>query len=163
MPKSTGIEEFDNVINEGPEEPSSDDSWRGGGYRIDPDPASIPSKLSLKGTSTSDPLRPRTVAAGYDPRTQVMTVVFRDGTWWNYYDVPEDIWEGFEQADSKGQYLKESGLDTWDSMGPANMGALRPNQRAMLNWVAKQSATVQKASGGRQSYGDPRGGRQWSK
>lgn len=154
MAKGTGIPELDDLSS--PEDPESDESWRGGGYRIDPDPALAPSKLTLKGTSTTDPSKPRTVAAGYDPRTQIMTVVFRDGTWWNYYDVPEDIWAGFEQAHSKGEYLKESGLDNWDSMGPANMGALRPNQRAMLNWVARQSGNLQKASGGKQGYGDPR-------
>lgn len=155
MAKDTGISEFE-ALKDGPEKPPSDDSWRGGGYRIDPDPALTPAKLTLKGTSTTNPARPRTVAAGYDPKTQVMTVVFYDGTWWNYYDVPPDMWDEFEAAESKGQYLRESGLDTWDSMGPANMGQLTPSQRVMLNWVARQSRMLQEKSGGMQGYGDPR-------
>jgi hypothetical protein len=152
---ATGIEEFDSLDDY--EEYYRGDPNLDGSYRVDPDPSSLPSKLTLKGTSTSNPLKPRTVAAGYDPKTMTMTVVFWDGTWWNYYDVPDDIWAGFEQADSKGAYLQESGLNTWDSMGPADMAALRPNQRAMLNWVARQSAMLQQASGGKQGYGDPRG------
>jgi hypothetical protein len=54
-------------------------------------------------TSTTDYSRPRTVAAGYDPSRQVMTVVFRDGTFYNYYEVSQSEWDAFHASYSKGK------------------------------------------------------------
>lgn len=54
-------------------------------------------------TSSTDYQRPRTVAAGYDPARQVMTVVFRDGTFYNYYEVTPGEWEAFHASYSKGR------------------------------------------------------------
>lgn len=53
-------------------------------------------------TSSTNYSRPRTVAAGYDPSTQTMTVVFRDGTFYNYYTVTSGEWEAFYASYSKG-------------------------------------------------------------
>jgi hypothetical protein len=125
------------------------DQQRTDGYRIDPDPTA-PTTLKITSTSTSNPAKPRTLAAGYNPGTKVMTVVFRDGTWWNYYDVPEDIWEGFRQAESKGKYLQSSGLDGWDSMGPADFGGFSDTQREMLNSVANRASSFQRQTDGAQ-------------
>jgi hypothetical protein len=88
---------------------------------------------ALLPTTSSNPTRPRTLKAGYDYETQVLVVVFRDGTWWEYRNVPVSIWDGFKMADSKGRYLKESGLDTWDSMGPANVDNMPKHRREALN------------------------------
>jgi hypothetical protein len=56
-------------------------------------------------TSSSNYSRPRTVAAGYDPTRNggTMTVVFRDGTFYNYYEVRPDEWEAFHSSYSKGK------------------------------------------------------------
>ena len=134
-----------------------------GNFVTSPPPSADFAKLTLKGTSTTNTARPRTTAAGYDKDTKIMTVVFRDGTWWNYYDVPFDIWEDFEYAESKGRFLKDSGLDNWPEMGAVNMDAMRPSQRSMLNYVVNQAAEAQQRSGGEQTYGDPRKGRQFDK
>jgi hypothetical protein len=53
-------------------------------------------------TTTANPERPRTLAAGYDPLRSTMTVVFRDGTYYNYYDVSQGEWNKFRRARSKG-------------------------------------------------------------
>ena len=53
-------------------------------------------------TSSTNYQRPRTVAAGYDPYRQVMTVVFRDGTFYNYYEVTQGEWNSFHASYSKG-------------------------------------------------------------
>lgn len=53
-------------------------------------------------TTTANPERPRTLAAGYDPLRQTMTVVFRDGTYYNYYDVSQGEWNKFRRSRSKG-------------------------------------------------------------
>ena len=59
-------------------------------------------------TSTTDAARPRTVAAGWDanpgdPEKGTLTVVFRDGTIYNFYDVEESVWIGFHNSISKGR------------------------------------------------------------
>ena len=54
-------------------------------------------------TSSTNYARPRTVAAGYDPDTQTMTVVFRDGTFYNYYEVTQGEWINFSASFSKGK------------------------------------------------------------
>jgi hypothetical protein len=59
-------------------------------------------------TSSSNYRRPRTVAAGWDPDTNTLTVVFRDGTFWNYYEVPEPVWIKFHFAFSKGPHLNRA-------------------------------------------------------
>lgn len=88
---------------------------------------------NMRVTTSSNPKRPRTLKAGYDQKTQTMTVVFRDGTWWNYYEVPSYMWQGFILAESKGQYLASSGLDQWPKMGPADPAGMPTYQRVQLN------------------------------
>lgn len=65
-----------------------------------------PAPISIRPTSSSNPRRPRTVAAGYDAARKVLTVVFRDGTVYNYYEVGQQMWESFRGAWSKGWYIK---------------------------------------------------------
>lgn len=81
-----------------------------------------PAEISLIPTSTINPERPRTVAAGYDPDRRVLTVIFRDGTFYNYYQVSEEEWQGFKNQQSKGRYIKAF-LDG-KPRGTANMNAV---------------------------------------
>ena len=106
-----------------------------------------PAAITVRATSTINPAKPRTLRAGYEYSTGTLTVIFRDGTWWNYYKVPVDLWNGFRTASSKGKYLASSGLDNWDDMGEPNMSAMSPQYVAALG----RTRTVQKALGGRQS------------
>lgn len=112
----------------------------------DPDDSS-PAPLTLVPTSSTDPKRPRTIAAGYSKTRQVMTVVFRDGTWWNYYGVSQALWNNFKKAYSKGWYLRNTGLDTWPNMGPATTGFMAESERAILQ---AHAAAVQTRLGGLQ-------------
>ena len=64
-----------------------------------------PAPISIVPTSSTNPERPRTVAAGYDDSRNVLTVVFRDGTFYNYYDVTEPEWNRFKSEHSKGRYI----------------------------------------------------------
>ncbi len=66
-----------------------------------------PAAISVLPTSSKNPERPRTVAAGYDQDRGVLTVVFRDGTFYNYYNVGEDEWAEFKARQSKGEYIFE--------------------------------------------------------
>lgn len=89
-----------------------------------------PAPLSLVPTSTTNPERPRTVAAGYDRERSVLTVVFRDGTYYNYYEVSTSEWQDFKRRVSKGQYIYQY-LD-YKPRGPANVSALPSYARSAL-------------------------------
>ena len=148
--------EVDNNVL-GDDSPSPDDT----DYTQDPSLGTDFAKLTLKSTSTSNPRRPRTIAAGYDARKGVMTVVFRGDkkgdVWWNYYGVPSDVWAKFTSAPSKGQFLKENGFDEGKyDMGPVNRSLLSSRQTTMLDWVVKSSRQIQQESGGLQFTGDVR-------
>jgi len=41
----------------------------------------------------------------YDEASQTLTVEFNGGSRYNYYDVPQHVFEGMKSADSKGKYL----------------------------------------------------------
>ncbi|WP_163336038.1 KTSC domain-containing protein [Desulfopila sp. IMCC35008] len=43
--------------------------------------------------------------AGFCYEAQVLTVEFNSGSRYDYYDVPEHVFEGMKQAESKGRYL----------------------------------------------------------
>lgn len=101
-------------------------------------------RLSLSNTSTTNPDKPRTLSAGYDSKNYILTVQFRDGTLWNYYDVPPEMWDDFRAADSKGRFLEGSGLNNWHNMGPAD------GNQSWFAARAKKAAAQQKMYGGRQ-------------
>lgn len=64
-----------------------------------------PAPITLVPTSTTNPKRPRTVAAGYDSPRSLLTCVFRDGTYYNYYEVRPLEWANFKRARSKGRFI----------------------------------------------------------
>jgi hypothetical protein len=56
-------------------------------------------------TTTENPMRPRTVAAAFDPKRHIITIIFRDGTMYNYYECDRTDWNGFVRRQSKGDYI----------------------------------------------------------
>lgn len=92
--------------------------------KFEPNEDQHPAAITIRATSTSNPARPRTIRAGYEYSTGTLTVIFRDGTWWNYYGVNVDMWNDFRVAPSKGRYLIDSGLNNWPKMGPPSMGQM---------------------------------------
>lgn len=91
-----------------------------------------PAPITVVPTTTINPPRPRTVAAGWQATDEngagTLTVIFRDGTYYNYYDVPEDVWNGFRASPSKGRYIRSS-LDNF-SRGRADMSGHASDARA---------------------------------
>lgn len=57
-------------------------------------------------SKTTNPKRPRTLSAGYNRQTQTLSVVFRDGTPWNYYGVTYQMWTAFKASPSPGRYIR---------------------------------------------------------
>ena len=66
-----------------------------------------PSDFTEIPTSTTNPARPRTLRAGYDSKTKTLTVMFRDGTPWNYYEVSPLQAANFHRAKSKGRFIRQ--------------------------------------------------------
>jgi hypothetical protein len=64
--------------------------------------------LPYQPTPSINPPRPRTVAAGYDKDTETLRVRFRDGTPWEYYDVPPRVWRNFKRVKSPGRFINRT-------------------------------------------------------
>ena len=45
-------------------------------------------------------------AAGYDPESHTLVVLFNNGKAYDYYDVPSEEYQGLMEAESKGQYMR---------------------------------------------------------
>lgn len=96
-------------------------------------------------TATTDPDRPRTVAAFYEPlddedNSGVVTLMFRDGTLYNYYDVTEKEWLEFRRATSKGgpDGPIATTLDL-KQRGPADVSDIPAELRAWYNYAARRA------------------------
>lgn len=61
--------------------------------------------LPYQPTPTINPGRPRTLAAGYDEKTMTLRIKFRDGEYYEYYQVPPSVWWKFQRAQSPGRYI----------------------------------------------------------
>lgn len=99
-----------------------------------------PAAMTITPTATSNPYRPRTVAAGWEPYPDndavgKLSVVFRDGTYYNYYDVTEDEWNRFKQADSKGPLLNPKPV-------PGFL-MYKPRGEATVDFMTEQAQEVQ--------------------
>lgn len=101
-------------------------------------------------TSTTNFKRPRTVAAGYDRNQQLLTVVFRDGTFWNYYDVTQDEWIKFHQAYSKGPFLNKGGSIYENHRGDAaDMSSMSPEAQQFFVAVSRAAQITFRESPGK--------------
>lgn len=82
---------------------------------------------------TTNSKRPRALKIAYSAEAQKLVVRFRDGTWWEYNDIPVDFWNSLKASDSTGKYLKYSGLDQHDDMGPFNPSEMPEHTRVLFN------------------------------
>lgn len=133
-----------------------------------------PAMLTDRPTSSTDAGRPRTVAAGYQPYVGTkkggtayeeqlgkMTVMFRDGSLYNYYDVSPGEWMNFKASISKGApWLNRGfpngkqqvdGLFVGKPQGPADLSqaseAVRRNiysmsRTAQVTYATKRAVTI---------------------
>jgi len=131
----------------------------------------IPAQLSELPTSSSNASRPRTLAAGWHrevgnnlmPREQRLgrlTVMFRDGTLYNYYDVSYAEWLKFKGTLSKGPMLNRSrtGSDGFllsHPHGPADLTDVPKEMQDLLARVSRDAqlryATTNRARAGYKS------------
>lgn len=114
-----------------------------------------PADITYSPTSTTNPARPRTVAAGWDRSRRVMTVVFRDGTFYNYYSVSGLEWNNFKRSRSKGKFIRTY-LDA-KTRGVAAMGTVPQAHQELLYKVARTAQVMKGGYTGRQKVGTKRG------
>lgn len=99
-----------------------------------------PAALTDIPTSSLNASRPRTVAAGYDESRRVLTVVFRDGTIWNYSGVTPGEWQNFHASISKGRpWINDQLFGVGE---PADMTGVDPAVSAAL-YNAARTAQIQ--------------------
>ena len=82
---------------------------------------------------TINPPRPRARKIAYSKEAQKLVVRFRDGTWWEYNEIPVDMWDDLKSSNSTGRYLAGSGLDQHDNMGPINPNQMPEEIRVLFN------------------------------
>jgi hypothetical protein len=58
-------------------------------------------------TRSTDPERPRTIAAGYDPANAIIRVTFRNGVTYEYLGPSPRQWSAFQRAASPGRYIDD--------------------------------------------------------
>lgn len=96
-----------------------------------------PAQLTDVPTSSLNASRPRTVAAGYDASRLMLTVVFRDGTVWNYPNVTPGQWQNFHASISKGRpWLNDQ---VFGRGQPADMTSLDPSIYAQVYNAARRA------------------------
>jgi hypothetical protein len=55
---------------------------------------------------------------GYDKRHQILSIEYADHGPYNYYDVPEEIFEGLLESPSKGEYVNRKIRQKYDYSKP---------------------------------------------
>ena len=115
-----------------------------------------PADITQSPTATTNPDRPRTVAAGYDNQRKVLTTVFRDGTFYNYYGVSSLEWGNFKRARSKGRFIRLY-LDG-KTRGTASMGGVPQAHQELLYKVARTTQVMRGGLQPGQSSRSKRGG-----
>ncbi len=113
-----------------------------------------PAAITVRPTSTTNPRRPRTVAAGYDRDRETLTVVFRDGTFYNYYNVSYQMWYAFKSAKSKGKYIREK-LDS-KPRGYAEMSYLSQQAQELFYRVSRTNQLLYQGNQGLRPGRQPR-------
>jgi hypothetical protein len=67
----------------------------------------IPSNMKPVSSSNVDSI-------GYDESDEELFVKFNNGSMYVYKDVPESVWEDFQNADSKGRFIHTDLKDIYD-------------------------------------------------
>lgn len=103
---------------------------------------SVPKELrnagaEVKNAPTTNQERPRAWTIAYHPADRKLVVVFRDNTWWQYNNVPVQMWQALKASGSTGKYLRTSGLDQWPDMGPASMDDFSSGAKERISQTAQ--------------------------
>ena len=103
-----------------------------GDWEVEDARETVPTYQTMTAPTTNPP-KPRARKLAYSREAEKLVVKFRDGTWWEYNDIPVDMWNDLKASDSTGRYLKSSGLDEHDDMGPFNPNEMTEETRVLFN------------------------------
>ncbi|HEX9028785.1 MAG TPA: KTSC domain-containing protein [Anaerolineales bacterium] len=63
---------------------------------------------------TLEPVESSMLASiGYDPKSQLLVVLFNSGKVYEYYNVPPEVYQGLMSAESKGGYMNSQIIDVY--------------------------------------------------
>ena len=99
--------------------------------------------VRMETAPTLNPERPRAKTIGYNSNTNTLYIVFRDNTWWEYRNVPIQMWIEIQNSSSTGRYLRRSGLDMWGDMGPAKLDQMSEEAKARMADNAAKADRIQ--------------------
>ncbi len=52
-------------------------------------------------------------AVGYDPATQTLRALFNSGKTYDYFEVPQQVYDQLIESDSKGHYMRNEIIDAY--------------------------------------------------
>jgi hypothetical protein len=107
------------------------------------DRTEAPAPMTVVPTSSSNLERPRTVAAGWEPypgekSIGKLSVIFRDGTYYNYYDVTSSEWQRFKMSGSKGPLLNQR-----PTPGFSNYHYFKPRGEADVDFLSSKAQELE--------------------
>lgn len=125
-----------------------------------------PAPLTETPTSSSNADRPRTLAAGYqlypgtsevpfEGRKGKLTVMFRDGTLYNFYDVTPEEWVKFKGSLSKGTHLNwkpTEGFLLRKPHGPADLSNVSAATQSLIQRLSREAQVNYRYSGNQGRY-----------
>lgn len=132
-----------------------DDTEFFGAAGVGPD-SPRPAALTVRPTSSTNFQRPYTVAAGWerypaqgrvgqDQELGTLSVMFRDGTLWNYYNVERSFWITFRSAISKGQFINKHAqnprLNSYPH-GPADISAVPASAQQYIQQTSREAQVL---------------------
>lgn len=85
---------------------------------------------------------PRARVIAYNSQDNTLIVVFWDNTWWQYNNVPVDMWMALSSSSSTGGYLHTSGLNVWGDMGEAVIDNIPTSVRAQIAQIAMSATRI---------------------
>ena len=91
---------------------------------------------------TSNPQRPRAYTIAYNPTTSTVIIVMRSGAWWQYNDVPTNVWIGLRNSWSTNDFLPKLEA-ACSSHHAANLDALSAGVTAQINSTAMSASNIQ--------------------
>lgn len=101
--------------------------------------------LEVLNAPTANPKRPRAYTVAYNSNTNTLVIVMRSGAWWQYNDVPANIWLGLKSSPSTNDYLPIIEASC-SSHHAADVDALSAGTKERLNYSASIASRIQQGN-----------------
>jgi hypothetical protein len=98
--------------------------------------------LEVRNAPTANPKRPRAYTISYNANTSTLVIIMRSGAWWQYNDVPSNIWMGLKNSPSTNDYLPTLEANC-SSHHSADVDALSAGTKERLNYTASIASRIQ--------------------